>query len=35
LLLHERGPGVSIEQIVAATAARLIIPESVPEMILG
>ncbi len=35
LLLHERGPGVSIEQIVAATAARLIIPESVPEMNLG
>ena len=35
LLLHERGPGVSIEQIVAATAARLIIPEAVPEMNLG
>ena len=32
LLLHERGPGVSIEQIVAATAARLIIPETCPEM---
>jgi acetate CoA/acetoacetate CoA-transferase beta subunit len=32
LFLHERGPGVSIEQILAATAARLIIPESVPEM---
>jgi acetate CoA/acetoacetate CoA-transferase beta subunit len=32
LVLRERGAGVSISDIVAATAARLIIPETVPEM---
>jgi acetate CoA/acetoacetate CoA-transferase beta subunit len=35
LVLRERGPGVSIEQIRAATAARLIVPDEVPEMVLG
>jgi acetate CoA/acetoacetate CoA-transferase beta subunit len=32
LVLKERAPGVSVEQIVAATEATLIIPENVPEM---
>ncbi|MEM7497462.1 MAG: 3-oxoacid CoA-transferase subunit B [Pseudomonadota bacterium] len=32
LLLKERAPDVSIEDIVAATEARLVVPESVPEM---
>jgi acetate CoA/acetoacetate CoA-transferase beta subunit len=32
LVLRERGPGVSVEAIVAATAARLIVPDTVPEM---
>lgn len=32
LVLRERGPGVPVESIVAATAAKLIIPDSVPEM---
>jgi acetate CoA/acetoacetate CoA-transferase beta subunit len=32
LLLRERGPGVTIEDIRRATAARLIIPETVLEM---
>lgn len=32
LVVRERGPGVSVDQIVAATDARLILPESVPEM---
>ena len=32
LLLRERGPGVSIEEILAATGAKLIVPENVPEM---
>jgi len=32
LILLERAPGVTIEEIVAATATRLIIPASVPEM---
>ncbi len=31
-LLVERAPGVSVEEIVAATAGRLIVPEHVPEM---
>ncbi|MFN4127575.1 3-oxoacid CoA-transferase subunit B [Pannonibacter indicus] len=35
LFLRERAPGVSVEAIVAATAARLIIPDHVPEMILA
>ena len=34
LVLKERGPGVSVEEVVAATAARLIIPGDVPEMAL-
>lgn len=32
LVLRELAPGVSVEQVVAATEARLIIPERVPEM---
>jgi 3-oxoacid CoA-transferase B subunit len=32
LLLLERAPGVSVEEIRKATAARLEIPDSVPEM---
>ncbi len=32
LVLKERAPGVSIEQIVAATEATLIVPPTVPEM---
>jgi acetate CoA/acetoacetate CoA-transferase beta subunit len=32
LVLRERGPGISIDAIVAATAARLIVPAEVPEM---
>lgn len=32
LELRERGPGVSIEQILAATAAHLIIEGDIPEM---
>jgi len=31
-LLCERAPGVSVAQIKAATAGKLIIPEEVPEM---
>lgn len=31
-LLVERAPGVSVEEIVAATAGRLIVPDHVPEM---
>ncbi|MEP7028536.1 MAG: CoA transferase subunit B [Candidatus Eisenbacteria bacterium] len=34
LALVERAPGVSVEQIVAATAAKLVVPPSVPEMAL-
>jgi len=30
--LIERAPGVSVEQVVAATAAKLRIPGDVPEM---
>jgi acetate CoA/acetoacetate CoA-transferase beta subunit len=30
--LLETGPGVSVEQVVAATEAKLMIPDSVPEM---
>jgi acetate CoA/acetoacetate CoA-transferase beta subunit len=32
LVLKERAPGISIEKIVAATEAALIVPEQVPEM---
>jgi 3-oxoacid CoA-transferase subunit B len=32
LVLRERAPGVSVEEIKAATAAQLIIPAQVPEM---
>jgi acetate CoA/acetoacetate CoA-transferase beta subunit len=35
LLLREIAPGVSIERVVAATEANLIIPAHVPEMALG
>ena len=34
LALVERAPGVSVEQVVAATEARLLVPERVPEMAL-
>jgi acetate CoA/acetoacetate CoA-transferase beta subunit len=30
--LLERGPGVSVEQVVAGTEAKLAIPDQVPEM---
>jgi acetate CoA/acetoacetate CoA-transferase beta subunit len=33
LVLRERGPGVSVEAVLAATAAALIAPADVPEMI--
>ncbi len=32
LVLRERAPGVTVEEIVRATAARLQVPSSVPEM---
>lgn len=32
LLLRERAPGVAVADVVAATPAKLLIPESVPEM---
>ena len=32
LVLKERAPGITVEQIVAATEAKLIIPDNVPEM---
>ena len=35
LVLRERGPGVAVEDIVEATAARLIVPDAVPEMALA
>jgi acetate CoA/acetoacetate CoA-transferase beta subunit len=35
LVLRERAPGVSVEEIVAATEARLLIPAEVPEMVLA
>ena len=31
-ILKERAPGVSVEQIVALTAGKLIVPDNVPEM---
>ncbi len=33
LTLKERAPGVSVEQIIEATAAKLIVPNHVPEMV--
>ena len=33
LVLKERAPGVTVEEIVHATKARLIVPEAVPEML--
>ena len=35
LVLRERGQGVTVAEIEAATSARLLIPETVPEMALG
>jgi 3-oxoacid CoA-transferase subunit B len=35
LVLRERAPGVSVDEIKGATAARLIIPDEVPEMSFG
>ena len=35
LLLRERAPGVGLDAILAATSARLLVPETVPEMCLG
>ena len=32
LVLQERAPGVSVKDIIAATAAPLIVPDEVPEM---
>jgi acetate CoA/acetoacetate CoA-transferase beta subunit len=32
LVLRERAPGVGVDQIVAATSARLILPDTIPEM---
>lgn len=32
LILRERGPGVSVEDILAATTARLVVPTEVSEM---
>src|SRR5947208_12291753 len=32
LVLRERAPGVSVEAVVKATAARLVVPDAVPEM---
>jgi len=34
LVLRERAPGVSVEAVLAATAAMLIVPNDVPEMAL-
>ncbi len=33
-MLLERAPGISVEEIKAKTAGRLVIPEDVPEMVL-
>ncbi|MBL3560221.1 3-oxoacid CoA-transferase subunit B [Rhodovulum sulfidophilum] len=34
LVLRERGPGVAVEDILAATSAALIVPDDVAEMVL-
>ena len=34
LVLRERAPGVSVDEIVACTGAQLIVPPNVPEMVL-
>ncbi len=33
-VLRERAPGVSVEEIVAKTAGKLVVPDQVPEMVL-
>lgn len=33
-VLRERAPGVSVEEIVAKTAGKLVVPDHVPEMVL-
>lgn len=33
-LLRERAPGVSVEEIVAKTAGKLVVPDFVPEMVI-
>jgi acyl CoA:acetate/3-ketoacid CoA transferase beta subunit len=33
-ILRERAPGVSVDQIVAQTAGRLVVEGEVPEMVL-
>jgi len=33
-LLKERAPGVSVEEIVAKTAGKLVVPDFVPEMVI-
>ncbi len=35
LVLKERGPGITIDEIRAVTEAELIVPDEVPEMALG
>ncbi|MDO9707649.1 hypothetical protein [Paracraurococcus lichenis] len=35
IALRERAPGVSVDQIMAATAAPLLVAGAVPEMRLG
>jgi len=30
--LREIGPGITVDQVVAATAAKLVLPETIPEM---
>jgi 3-oxoacid CoA-transferase subunit B len=32
-VLKERAPGVSVEEIVAKTAGKLVVPDEVPEMV--